>query len=415
MNFDKFKELKPKSTLKPQGADDYFEKLSSLKPRPTYNRVLSVLGTVAAAVTIVVVVSVWALLGRGLKQPDSNIVPGYSVQTGTPELHQREMTDELYHKLLSFYGSNKIYLLSEFDKDNPLTKEQITKLCEEMSSELREDLVLSKKELSDFAYDMFRYDMEFDNDIEYDAFFITYSSLAAVDFVSYSVSDTFDDGTQLAQIEIQAYEHFETVRFVQRGDLQLEYFVSVNIDDTKKAPTLESEFERIATKYCFDSMPYFELGETPDFLSAKYHIAHVLGKDKWVEFKNSNGYSGYGIPIGLFNETAIELYGGITVDKSFVSLEDVNTVRYDTLNLIDLGNNEFIVPLEASGGLEVESYKLINAYGIEYESENAFRITYEVTYKNTSDGPIRYETCYIRSINNFAIYPTKFISHKQID
>lgn len=407
MNFDKFKNLKPQPIAKPQGADTYFEKLDSLKKRPVKNRVLSVTGTVAAAVAIVVIVSVWALLGHGIRYTDS-VAPSASAQ-----LHERVITDELYHQILSFYHGNYIFLIRDFDKDNPLTKDELIDYCEVAASDLRDDLVLSKEELSAFVYDMFRYEMDFDSDIEYDSPFSVNYSLTTVDIVSYSVSDTFNDGTQLAKIDIQGYDGLTTVTFIQRGDLVLEYLLSVKTDETKKAPTLESEFENIATKYCFDSMPQFEQGTSPDFLSAKYHIAAYLGKDKLVNFENGK-ISGQGIPMELFDKAADELYGGIATNDGYIALEGVNTVRFDTLGIIDIGNGQLVAPLEATGDLEVESYKFINAFGFEYQSKSAFRITYEVTYKNSSEPPSRYEICYVRSDNHFGLYPTQFISHKRL-
>ncbi len=67
MNFDKFKNLKPKRIEAPKDDFGYSNELLELKSRPTAKKIIPILSTVAAAVVIVTVVTLWALVGRGIR------------------------------------------------------------------------------------------------------------------------------------------------------------------------------------------------------------------------------------------------------------------------------------------------------------------------------------------------------------
>ena len=78
MNFDRFKYIKL-NLKSPQEYDKkYVSSLTSLGKRPDKKRILPIIGTLAAALTVVVGVTLWAMIGRGVRgagPQDTDTVP----------------------------------------------------------------------------------------------------------------------------------------------------------------------------------------------------------------------------------------------------------------------------------------------------------------------------------------------------
>ena len=107
MNFDKFKDIDmPDVQVNPDF--EYVNKLNKLPKEPQKSKVLSIIGTIAAAVVIVAAVSVWALIGRGIRGTDKPTVsPPANYNNEKKEViltditewydqaHQQNLTDDL--------------------------------------------------------------------------------------------------------------------------------------------------------------------------------------------------------------------------------------------------------------------------------------------------------------------------------
>lgn len=231
MSFDKFKKLLPKPIAQPEGTDEYFKALANLQESKPKSKILPIVTTAAAAVLIVALVSLWALIGRGVRQ-GAITVPADKYEN--VEMHEIEMTEELSIKIRELCEEKHLYV-PDFDKDNPLDKDIIIQLCEFHEEELRKDLVLSKEELYDFAYNLFRYKIRF-KDIKYDEFQPSPIYCGAGWYpISYSVSDEFLDGTSVVQVVFELgvprRKDIKTIRYVQKGDFEFEYLLSSHTEE----------------------------------------------------------------------------------------------------------------------------------------------------------------------------------------
>ncbi len=126
MNFDKFKELKPKPIMPPAESDSYSEKLITLKSRPSAKKILSVVSSVAAAVAIITAVTIWAIIGRGIRMQGQQVpveVPG-----GIPEDEPTIPSDTLIKdesitilqkkKFFEMFAEYKINAMPDFSQTN---------------------------------------------------------------------------------------------------------------------------------------------------------------------------------------------------------------------------------------------------------------------------------------------------------
>lgn len=96
MNFDKFRTIDPKPSAFDVKDEKYADRLCALQPRRKSN-IIPILGTVAAALIVVIGVTVWAIIGRGVRGPeptgdDAVIVPADDSTVSQPQ--PDEITDD---------------------------------------------------------------------------------------------------------------------------------------------------------------------------------------------------------------------------------------------------------------------------------------------------------------------------------
>lgn len=70
MNFEKYKDITVRLYTPEIKNKAYVETLGALKPRPDHRKTLSVIGTVAAVVILLVAVTVWASIGNSIRTQD---------------------------------------------------------------------------------------------------------------------------------------------------------------------------------------------------------------------------------------------------------------------------------------------------------------------------------------------------------
>ncbi len=231
MSFDKFKKLLPKPVAQPENTDEYFKELANLQESKPKSKVLPIVSGIAAAVAIVAVVSLWAIIGAGVRNGGVT-VPADKYEN--VEMHEIEMTEKLSVKIRQFCLDHHLFV-PDFDKDNPLDKDIIIQLCEFHEEDLRRDLILSKEELYDFAYNLFRYKIKF-KDIKYEEFQPSPMIDAAAWIpISYNVSDKFSDGTSVVQVvfelDVPRAKDKKTIRYVQNGEFKFEYLLSSHTEE----------------------------------------------------------------------------------------------------------------------------------------------------------------------------------------
>lgn len=120
MNIKDFKNV----TTKPCDIDldkDYLEKLSQLPKTAPRRHTLEIVSTVASAVLIVLAVSLWAIIGRGVRSDAVKIVAGSYTEI--------PITDELNAELnLNLFGKYDVFCFREFDQKNPLSVHEILQI-----------------------------------------------------------------------------------------------------------------------------------------------------------------------------------------------------------------------------------------------------------------------------------------------
>ena len=151
---ERFKNIKPKPVKKPtaNGIDAYFEALDGLPHRPDIRHIISVLGTVAAVFVIAAAVSLWAVIGsgvRGNKNKESTVPALENQADKAPDTDAEEtpvaneqihlpnqpiegfsavaVTDEMKENFFHFNNKYAIHYLPLFDKDQrPSLPEMMT-------------------------------------------------------------------------------------------------------------------------------------------------------------------------------------------------------------------------------------------------------------------------------------------------
>ncbi len=234
MNFEKFKNVKTKPcdiTLN----EKYAKKLAHLPQSRNIGRILAAVGTVAAAVTIVVVVGVWALIGRGIRGTEQNAV--YIVEGSYAEI---PVSDELNAKLnMDLFGKYDVFCFREFDKNNPLSVQEILQLNKYAKNALTaHDPVthgaytssangnlayVTGKELNEYAKNMFGITPADENAIygcEIELGDVDYAGAKVKKISTEDLSDgtkkiriEYNDFTKLRVLEYVGYDLFTPIRF----------------------------------------------------------------------------------------------------------------------------------------------------------------------------------------------------------
>lgn len=116
MNFDRFKNIKL-NTVTPKDYDsDYVKTLNTLPQKPQSKSVLPILGTVAAALVMVIGVSLWAIIGRGVRGTEPKDALGDFPTVTAPAAQGDSTTAEFNNReteMSPYVDSTKEYELNE--------------------------------------------------------------------------------------------------------------------------------------------------------------------------------------------------------------------------------------------------------------------------------------------------------------
>ena len=224
MSFDKFKKLLPKNVPQPEDSDDYFKMLANLQEDKPKSKVIPIITTVAAAVAIVAVVSLWAIIGRGIR--NESVIPATSVDPYSVELTQTAITDEMKNKISSvFINEYFATFLPEFDKNNPLTNDKLSEFCSWMLTGSGDDSIITKKELKSYVYDIFNINVDFESDIQSKRMQLVLMDMASYHPIQYMVSEELPDSTSVAMVALKCGSEIKYIKFVQKSELELEYIL----------------------------------------------------------------------------------------------------------------------------------------------------------------------------------------------
>ena len=122
MKLDRFKELKPTEHQFDVTDSEYVKKLNTLSKRKNKTQVLSIVGTIAAAVAIVLVVGIWAIIGRGVR---GNNVPA----TSPTDYVEIELIDDVYISLINdVIYKYDVLCFKDFNEQYPLSVHEILRV-----------------------------------------------------------------------------------------------------------------------------------------------------------------------------------------------------------------------------------------------------------------------------------------------
>ena len=205
MNFKKFKNV----TTKPCEIEfdkDYLEKLSSLPKSTPKRHTLEIISTVAAAIVIVAAVSLWALIGRGVRQEPISVVAGsYTEIEVDAELNAKLNTD-LFYKY-------DVFCFREFDRQNPLSVHEILQLNRYAENGIKttENFVTGKM-INEYAKRMFGISPADENTV-----YGCVTELGDVEYGGASISkiscEDLSDGTKKFRIEYTNF-YFSVLEYV---------------------------------------------------------------------------------------------------------------------------------------------------------------------------------------------------------
>jgi len=130
--------------------EKYLEAISKLPKERPHRRTLEIISTVAAAVVIIAAVSMWAIIGRGVR--------GNNVPAATPaEYAEIELTDEVYIGITNdVINKHDVLCFKEFNEQNPLSVHEILQINRYASNGIKiNESYMTGKMLNDYAQKLF--------------------------------------------------------------------------------------------------------------------------------------------------------------------------------------------------------------------------------------------------------------------
>ncbi len=413
MRLNKFKNLLPQNVPQPEGSDDYFKTLANLQEDKPKSRVLPIITTVAAAVAIVVLVSLWALIGNGIRK-NAVIVPADKYKD--TELYKQELTPALDFEIWHFMSENNLDCLPVFDSENPPVLDHLIYVCEQTRNELCQDLVLTKQEFENFTYDLLGYKVKLKKDIKYEQRPPVYEfDKEGGITISFCTSDILENGFRIVEVGLQYQKRLQKIRWLVNSQNELEYVIS-NIFEDKNYPipkrdkSITNELREIyfdfVTDYRVDAIPEFSEGELPDVQKMKLYTAHY---EPYLSEPDD-------IPVGSdkIKQVAKDLFGieNITNDDTdyIVKLGDLNELPYSELIQFSKEDTDNGTIITATVGIR----RYYDTYTIErYDDHRYLR---KIIIEGNEWMPYFYRICKFKYIaKDDGVTPEKFIEVKHIN
>ncbi len=400
MNFDKFKNVLPQKIQLKSDDAEYLKHLDGLK-EPKHSNALRIVGTIAAAVVIVLAVSLWALIGRGVRGAGEPIVspPATEGAQIIPEsFKEYELTGELLYKIenavLKPYNFTYIPLFN--DKD-PLSELKISEYYY---------ILKPTAEINEFAKDLFNFEGKLHYDPKDQLALIVYEPKYKIQSIG---ECTLTNGQKMITISYLVESYDYTLAYVESADFAVDWFylhqknAAISIGEV----TVEGEFQSIAKEYCLEQMYDFERGTIPSYTDSKIYIARFANT---TLYENKNGRQIYGYPLEFYKEKMIEIFGGYEIPEEITPIDELTGPKYWMFGPIRANDGTLIVALDNESGME---------YYFDFDScsEGEYNGQKTVTVNYTATDP------YSKTTRKFAatytttdgVNPDKFIECKRIE
>jgi len=193
VSIDKFKDLKPVKHQFDVTDAEYVDKLNNLPKRRPKKQIWAAVGTVAAAVAIVAAVTLWALIGRGLRGTDPT--PALPATEGEPV----EITEELEQQFELMALKYVIFALPEFKRGEIPHHSDVIDYIYYLQLPAKDDLSVTAAELNEFAFNTFGVKTEYTTGVNYDAHYTVNPNWAPLPLLSFK-RDTLSDGTPIVTL-----------------------------------------------------------------------------------------------------------------------------------------------------------------------------------------------------------------------
>jgi len=292
-----------------------------------------------------------------------------------------EITDKLKSDAMNLWSKFGLEKLADFDKDDPLTVEEIADNINEF--EITSDRVITADELSEFAKRRFGYDITTDKEIK----------------LGHMVKNTYVPCPPLTDYRVKD----DVITMVYSGGgmsyiltQEKEIITSFKKERTNEYKSVKDAFDEIAKEFRFDIIPGVDyMREADDFSSLAHYIANLMGKTE--TYTNANGLSVEGIPQKSFSQMALQLFATDSgMDKVYVDFATATEITYGAVN--GYGNDAFISIKELTpmGKVKYKSSKTEDVYG--YKQVSVTYVTDKgectVVYRSL-DGivPFAFESC----------------------
>ncbi len=424
MNFDKFKKI-DMPDIKVNPDLDYVKKLNNLAKEPKHSNALRIVGTIAAAVVIVLAVSLWALIGRGVRGTGNpTIEPPATEGVGEREqlsffvesTKEYELTSKLIYDfkkavLIPF----KFTQIPLFNEDEPITAEKIKKYFYLVGGS--DEINAMAKKLFNFEGDLYSTVID-TTDLDANA--------PTPDYIIQSIAEhTLSSGHRIISIVYTMDGYQYTLDYIAKNGIDVDAKDGIDVDrfymHTKNGPielgeiTVENKFHSIAAKYAFDIMYDFELGTLPEYIPVKYYISQYYQQDSGKSLSmhgGTNDWRVYGYPVDEYYKYMNELFGGYTELTKITPISEVTGPKYYDLELVKAKDGTLLVPIEAEGYDELFCHFVSSTEG-EYNGQKTVTVEFEVVtepYYNYSSSlrQITYTT-------TDGVTPDKFIECKTIN
>lgn len=234
MNFDRFKNIK--INVKADGYDkDYVSGLNSLPSAPQKKNILPVLGTVAAALAMVVGFSMWALIGRGVRGGLQTNEPSQPPAADSTQI-QTDF-DNRKTEISSFVESTEEYELDDktvamfkaelidkhdlanipiFTETDPLTPYEVENYA------VSRDFMHTVEALNQFAYDLFNIKDMFEQDYMLSDNFIVNKDVNVI-FTSIAEHKT-TSGHRIIVVEYTTGNKMYTLEYIAGDGIEVDWF-----------------------------------------------------------------------------------------------------------------------------------------------------------------------------------------------
>ena len=184
---------------------------------------------------------------------------------------------------------------------------------------------------------------------------------------------------------------------------------SQNNKEPSKNPTQTTDTEQktiqdIAKEYYFVAIRDFEEGLLPDYV--RYHVSFFIDSSYKVQYQNDNGGMFFGIPVEIYDETLMRLYGR-GEDRDDAELSDIaidfeeQTGYLKYADLVRLKDGSIHVALEIGGN--IENGYIIDEFSVE---DGIATVKYKITY---NDEPTN-EVHILRYTTDDGLTPKMFLS-----